>query len=194
MTDSVSTKSLKMKINHFCLIILLIAIFNYAGYAFGYNLIDMLHVKLNELLKMETYTDKVIYAIILLAGLIIFTKKSIWLPFLHDTVFPSLAFIQTVSKKSGDVSVPIKVTPNTRIAYWASLPQKSDKIPDVINAYGDFSNSGIAVSDKNGNANLLIDSGSSYSLPSGRVLQKHIHYRELDLDYGFLGPVMTVYY
>jgi len=194
MTDSVNMKSLKIKINQFCLVILLIAIFNYAGFAFGYNLIDMLHVKLNELLKMETFTDKIIYGIILLAGLIIFTKKYIWLPFLHETVFPSLAFVQTVTKKSGDVSVPIKVTPNTRIAYWASLPQKSDKIPDVINAYGDFSNSGIAISDKNGNANLLIDSGSSYYIPSGRVLQKHIHYRELDLDYGFLGPVKTVYY
>lgn len=194
MNDSVSIKSLKMKIYHICLIILLLAIFNYAGIAFGYNLIDMLHVKLNELLKMETYTDKVIYVLIILAAIKIFMNKSIWLPFLNETAFPSLAFIQTVAKKSGDVSVPVKVTPNTRVAYWASLPQKSDKIPDVVTAYGDFSNSGIAVSDKNGNANLLIDSGSSYFVPSGRVIQKHIHYRELDLDYGFLGPVKTVYY
>jgi len=194
MTESISTKSLKMKIYHFSLIILLIATFNYAGIAFGYNLIDMLHVKLNELLKMETYSDKIIYAIIVLVGIKIFLKKTLWLPFLNESAFPSLAFVQTVTKKSGDVSVSVKVKPNTRVAYWASLPQKSDKIPDVVSAYGDFSNSGIAISDKNGNANLLIDSGSSYSVPSGRVISKHIHYRELDLDFGFLGPVKTVFY
>jgi len=183
-----------MIIYHLCLVILLLATFNYGGIALGYDLIGMIHLKLNELLKLETYTDKIIYTIIILAGIKIFIKKTLWLPLLNETVFPSLAFVQTVTKKSGDVSVPIKVTPNARVAYWASSPQKSDNIPDVITAYGDYSNSGIAISDKNGDANLLIDSGSSYSVPSGRVISKHIHYRELDLDYGMLGPVKTVSY
>jgi len=186
--------SLKMKIYHLCLIIILLATFNYIAIGLGYNLITMIHLKLNELLKIETYGDKVIYGIIILAGLKIFMKKTLWLPFLNETSFPSLAFIQTVIKKNGDVSVSVKVKPNTRVAYWTSLPQKSNEIPDVVTAYGDYSNSGIAIADKNGNANLLIDSGTSYSVPSGRVIQKHIHYRELDLDYGLLGPVQTVYY
>ena len=180
---------------HVSLVIILLAVLNYGAMLFDYNLIKLVHSKLNELLKFETYVDKIIIALIIFAGFHIFMKKTLWLPFLGESAFPTLAFVQTVAKKTGDVSIAIKAKPNTRIAYWASLPQKNkDDIPNVTDAYGDYSNSGVVVSDDNGDATLLLDGGTSYRVPTGRVISRHVHYRELDHDYGFLGEVKTISY
>ena len=133
--------------------------------------------------------------VIIFSAIILVFNKTLWLPFLGETVFPSAAFIPTIFKEEFDLSVPVKVKPNTRVAYWASVPQKNeDIIPEVIEAYADYSNSGVAISDNEGNANLLILSGTSYKVPSGSIIKKHIHYRELDQTNGFLGELKTVYY
>jgi hypothetical protein len=181
--------------NFIILLIVLIGSINYGSIACGYNIIEIIHLKLNELLKTETYSDKVIYSIIVLSAIILLFNKTLWLPFLGETVFPSEAFIPTMVKEDFDLSIPVKVKPNTRVAYWASLPQKNKEIiPDVEDAYADYSNSGVAISDNDGNVNLLILEGTSYKVPSGSIIKKHIHYRELDQEYGFLGEVKTVFY
>jgi hypothetical protein len=181
--------------NFILLIIVLVSSINYGSIAFGYNIIEIIHIKLNELLKTETYSDKIIYSLIVLSAIILSFNKILWLPFLGETVFPSEAFIPTILNEKFNLSVPVTVRPNTRIAYWASLPQKNEEsIPDVVDAYGDYSNSGITVSDKDGNAKLSILSGTSYKVPSGSIIKKHIHYRELDQEYGFIGEIKTVYY
>jgi hypothetical protein len=181
--------------NIILLIIILISSINYGSIAFGYNIIEILHLKLNEILKTETYSDKIIYSIIVLSAILLALNKTLWLPFLGETVFPSEAFIPTMIKEEYDLSVPVKVKPNTRVAYWASLPQKNEEIiPNVVDAYADYSNSGVTISDKEGNVNLLILNGTSYKVPSGSIIKKHIHYRELDQANGFIGEVKTVYY
>lgn len=181
--------------NFIILLIVLIGSINYGSIAFGYNLIEIIHLKLNELLKMETFSDKIIYSIIVLSAIILSFDKTVWLPFLGETVLPSGAFIPTMIKQDFDLSIPVKVKPNTRVAYWSSLPQKNEEIiPDVEDAYADYSNSGVVISDNEGNANLLILEGTSYRVPSGSIIKKHIHYRELDQQYGFLGEVKTVFY
>ena len=181
--------------NNILLLIVLISSINYGSIAFGYNIIEIIHLKLNELLKIETFSNKIIYSIIILSAIILLFKKTLWLPFLGETVFPSEAFIPTMLKGDFDLSIPVKVKPNTRVAYWASLPQKNKEIiPDVVEAYADYSNSGIAISDNEGNVNLLILDGTSYKVPTGSIIKKHIHYRELDQEYGFLGELKTVYY
>jgi hypothetical protein len=79
------------------------------------------------------------------------TRRDVWLTFLGESVLPgSLVPLKEVN---GDTIVEVKVKPNTRVAYWASLPQENSKTPLVHEAYGDFKNAGVVISDKNGVAN-----------------------------------------
>jgi hypothetical protein len=52
------------------------------------------------------------------------------------------------------------------------------------------------MSDINGNASLPIITGSGYTLPSGEVLSRHVHYRILNHpEYkGMMGKVETINY
>ena len=90
------------------------------------------------------------------------------------------------------MNVTIKTVPNVKIAYWAALPKGNN--PDVITAYDDYSNSGVVMSDSNGIAVLPILAGSSYIIPSGRKLDRHIHYRVFNKYYGMMDKLNTKYY
>jgi hypothetical protein len=151
---------------------------------FGYNAFN----KIDSLIGNNF--SKLIY---LLAGISIIAlavRKHTWLPFLGDTVIPAILLPET--KNVGDTSIKIKVTPNTKVAYWSSLPS-TDENPPVDKAYGDYSNAGVSTSDKDGFATLTFNKGTGYIVPSGKYIKPHIHYRELTTDYSIIGPVKTVY-
>jgi hypothetical protein len=50
------------------------------------------------------------------------------------------------------------------------------------------------MSNDKGEATIEIKEGSSYIVPSGNVIPKHVHYRVLGLPYGMIGKIETVYY
>jgi hypothetical protein len=131
-----------------------------------------------------------IYIIAGISLILLSIKKHTWLPFLGDAVIPSILIPET--KNVGDTTIKIKVTPNTKVAYWSSLPSNKENIP-VDKAYGDYSNAGVSKSDKDGYASLTFNKGSGYVVPGGRFLKPHVHYRELHNEYGMIGPVNTVY-
>jgi len=194
MHNKFDNKYLKVRIHQVFLALIIIGSLNWGLFAFNYNIVETLHSSLNNFFGVETYVDKVIYLFILISGIIIGLKKSTWLPFLGETVLPS-QFITNKTKEASDLTITVKVSPLTRVAYWASLPQDNiNKIPDVVTAYGDYSNSGVVTSDKEGNAELAILSSTSYKVPSGDIIKRHVHYRELDHEFGFLGEVKTVFY
>ena len=194
MQTNNQTKYLKVKIHNFFIALVLIGAINWGMTVFNMNLVESLHLLLNKILGFETFIDKVIYLLIAISAIIVGIKKSTWLPFLGEAVFPA-ELIPNKEKEESDLVVTVKVSPYTKVAYWASLPQKDiNKIPDVVTAYGDYSNSGVVVSDANGNVNLAIESSSSYKIPSGEVLKRHIHYRELGHELGFIGEIKTVFY
>jgi len=174
--------------------LVIIGAINWGTSAFGYNLVEMLHSSLNRLVGRETNINKVIYVVIALAALKLAFKKTTWLPFLGYSAFPSSSLIPTKFNLIGNTIVKVHVTPNTRVAYWAALPRKTEDIPFVDDAYGHYENSGVVLSDENGVAELLILPGSEYRVHSGRVIGKHIHYRELDLASGMIGKIETVFY
>ncbi len=122
-------------------------------------------------------------------ALLIF-KKQTWLPFLGESVLPTTLVNET--KNVGDTSIKIKIKPNTKVAYWSSLPLTEEK-PDVQKAYGDYSNAGVSKSDSNGFATLTFNKGSGYVVPSGRFIKPHIHYRVLNEEWGMMGPIKTIY-
>ncbi len=190
--NPMENKYWKTKMYHVVLLLVLIGSLNWGTTAFGYNFVEIIKNLLNNALGMQTYIDKIIYLLVALAGIKLAMNRDLWLPFLGESVLPgSLVPLKNVF---GDTTIAVKVKPNTRIAYWASLPQETNKIPLVHEAYGDFKNAGVVLSNNDGIANLIVNKGTNYIVPTGREIQRHIHYRELDQVYGMMGALQTVYY
>ena len=190
--DSMENKYWKTKMYHILVLLVLVGGVNWGTTALGYNLVEMLKNILNNTFGMETYVDKIVYLLVAFAAIKLAMKRDLWLPFLGEAVLPgSLIPLKEVN---GDTTLEVKVKPNTRVAYWASLPQESSDTPLVHEAYGDFKNAGVVLSDKNGVAKLRVNKGTSYIVPSGREIPRHVHYRELDQVWGLIGPIKTKYY
>lgn len=185
---------LRAKMNMVIAAIVIIGALNWGATAFGYNLVEILNNHINSFLGYQSNTDKIIYIIVALAALKLAFNRNTWLPFLGFSAFPTQSFVPNKNNSMGNTIVKVNVKPNTRIAYWAALPKQSQETPYVNDAYGKFENSGVVMSDLNGVAELLILPGSEYRIPSGSVVNRHIHYRELDLPSGMMGKVQTVYY
>jgi uncharacterized membrane protein YuzA (DUF378 family) len=182
-----------LQMYHIMLVLVLIGGINWGTTALGYNLVEIIHVYLNNLFKTETYYDKVIYIVVGLAAVKLLLSRDVWLPFLGSAAFPST--LVPLKEKKGDTTITVNVEPNVKVAYWASQTS-SEKIPDVFTAYGDFSNSGVVMSDNTGVAKLVLNKGTSYTVPSmtNKEISRHVHYRVLDTNFGMIGPVDTVYY
>ena len=188
-----NSKGKKCNKMHLILVALVvIGSINWGTTAFGYNLVDIIKSALNKAVGQETYLDKIIYVLVALAAIKLASKRDFWLPFLGKTVLPSNLI--PLKDIVGDTTIEVKVHPNTKIAYWASLPQKTAEIPKVEDAYGDYKNAGVVLSDKNGIAKLIINKGTSYTVPYGMEISRHVHYRELDHDMGFIGKIHTQHY
>lgn len=184
-------KYLQVKIHHLTLIIVLIGSLNWGAVAFGYNIVDMLKGKVNTMLNRESYIDKIIYLGVALAAIKLVSNRTTWLPFLGESVLPG-SLIPMKENIGTDTTIKVKVSPNARVAYWASLP--SDSVIPVNKAYGDFSNSGVVLADDKGFAELKIKKSNAYTIPSGKEISKHVHYRELDQGWGMVGDLKTEYY
>ena len=180
--------------NHIILMsLIIIGSVNWGAHALGYNLIDRLSYTLNKLFNSNIPINKIIYIIVAITGLWLASKRTTWLPFLGKTVFPE-SLVPLKQPLNADTTVKIKTIPNVKIAYWAAL-NKGDNT-DVMSAYGNYENSGVTMSDENGDAVLPIMTGTGYTLPSGTILPRHVHYRIVNYSdsCGIMGKIETVYY
>ena len=184
-----------VKLRHLLLVLVFVGALNWGTTAFGYNMVDIVSTNLNELCKCNLYLDKIIYILVALSAVKLMLDRDTWLPFLGKSVLPcSLIPMREIK---GDTVVTVNVKPNTRVAYWASLPQKSDVIPDVVTAYGDYSNAGVVMSDATGKAMLVINKGTDYDVRYrlfNKRIKRHVHYRELCDTFGMVKPIKTVQY
>ena len=177
--------------NHILLLIILFGAINYGTSTFGYNLVELFSNKINNYLGYNLGVNRYIYILIAISAIIIMFNRDLWLPFLGRNVMPT-TLIPLKINPGANKSIEIQVTPNTRVAYWASKPTNDLTSFDI--AYDDFSNSGVVISDDKGIAKLNIIEGSAYSVPGGKIIPKHVHYRELDPLSGTIGPIQSVYY
>lgn len=166
--------------------LVLIGALNWGTFAIGYNFVEIISNFINNLFNTNIKIDTFIYILVALSSLILMFNRNTWLPFLGETVFPSSLI--PFKPGSGNTTITIKTKPHTKIAYWAALP--SSNIPLVKDAYQDYSNSGVVMSDFDGNATLIFDKGTEYIVPSGKKLKSHVHYREID---NMMGPIKTIY-
>lgn len=148
----------------------------------------------------DVYTDdrkNNVFAFIALAIAIYYlSKRDFYLPFLGDTVFPGGNLTQQ-TPLNANVSRSIKVKPYQKVVYWAAEKNKKAN-PNQMpwTAYKDYSNSGVAVANEKGVAELKVRTPAAYSKPWGwfgsRGLRPHIHFR-IQKTSGFWGRVQTVY-
>jgi hypothetical protein len=166
------------------------------GLNWGAKLVNMDFIKLfadslNEIFKSNIPFDQIIYLIITFSTVLLAIRREFWLPFLGKSILPdNLMPIQT--PKGANKIITINTKPNTKIAYWAALPGKFYQ--PVDEAYGNYTNSGVALSDAKGVAKLEIIEGSGYKVPSGKTLERHVHYRLLGLPYAMMSPIYSVKY
>ena len=124
-----------------------------------------------------------------LALMLNLTNRDFYLPFLGQMVYPTYLLKQQTPKGSTMKVRVHNVIPNSKILYWASYKNKHD-FP--WNAYDDYSNSGVALSNKDGIVVVEVKKPVSYKIPSGKLLKPHVHYRETLSD-GMLSHVKTFY-
>ncbi len=137
--------------------------------------------------------QRVIFVLVGFSALILMFNRNFYLPFLGETVLPQSLLNKDNKPNIGTFSIEVKVEPNVRVIYWASETTK-DILP-VSAAYGEFLNSGITTSDKNGIAKLVLRKPSSYTVKKGlfkKTLKPHIHYR-YSLPNGLMSEIKTVY-
>lgn len=153
------------------------------------------YLSINYMNKSLFGTSKVITTIIGLAALLYLFDRNFYLPFLDKTVFP-FGKRDAVTSITGLVSVTIdNLPPNTTVIYWASQ-NGNNVISNPKDAYGDFSNRGITMSDNTGKAILKVQCPSKYNIGGvfAKTLDKHVHYRfELPEYPGMFSDIKTKY-
>ena len=170
--------------------IVIVGAINWGTTALGYNLVEMLSKFINTNLKTDLPIDKAIYILVALCGISLAYKRTTWLPFLGKTILPGNLVTKQTPEKA-DKKIKVKVEPKSKVAYWAATG-KDKKDQDVFDAYGDNSNSGVVVADDKGNAELPIIEGGSYTVPNGKRIPRHVHYRVIGNS--MMERVNTVYY
>jgi uncharacterized membrane protein YuzA (DUF378 family) len=116
-----------------------------------------------------------IYILVGMAALILSIQRDTYLPFLGHTVMP-----QPTDEDKPVGTLIIKeisgLPANVKVIYWAALP--SDTVIDnPTDAYGDYSNQGVTMTDVNGNATFEVTQPASYRVKFKGILKPHIHYR-----------------
>ena len=160
---------------------------------FDISLIDIITQAINSFFGTNFYLRDYVYLAAGISGLLIAFKRDNWLPFLGRSVFPhNILRQQTPQDATEEITVNVK-EPNAKVIYWASKDTQNETTP-VFEAYDDFSNAGVAISDKDGNAILKVRKSTGYIVPNGKYIKRHVHYRLAMDEYSMLGSVNTAYY
>jgi hypothetical protein len=134
----------------------------------------------------------VLFAAVGLAALYVGLRRDSYLPFLGETVLPC-SLLKEQTPEHADTEVRIHGLPaNAKVLFWATEPATEglERIRDWRRAYLDFSNAGVTTADSSGYATLRIRKPQPYTIPSGRRLEPHVHWRVCG-DGGMIGPVQT---
>jgi hypothetical protein len=131
-----------------------------------------------------------IYVLVGVSALAIMFNRDTYLPFLGPTVVPC-SVLEPRDPPGATREVKINVEPNVKIIYWAAEPNSGEKLNSWKNAYLDYQNAGVAISNGEGAAVLKIREPQSYKVPFKGQLAPHVHYRVCG-QAGWMGRINTV--
>lgn len=134
-----------------------------------------------------------LYIFVGLCALYLMFQRDVYLPFLGETVLPC-SLLEERGVNGADTEVPLGGLPaGAKILFWASEPAASAApLPDWRKAYAAFENAGVTHADAQGFATLRVRRPQPYSVPSGKRLESHVHWRVCGAD-GLIGPVQTTW-
>lgn len=148
----------------------------------------------NFLMSINTCGINKIINLFIAASALMVIKRDYFLPFLGEAVIPN-GVLETSQPKDANIGVVVNVPPSTKVIYWAA--ESSDEINQTPwKAYNKYSNSGVAISDENGQATLKFREPAVYMKPSmfglEKQLQPHVHFRYAKTN-GMFSRVETIF-
>lgn len=133
-----------------------------------------------------------IYTLIGLAGIYLLIGRDAFLPFLSYGVIP--CNVLSISEPlEWDTEVELDAPDGSLVVYWAADGAKYNNIPDAKQAYGNYSNSGVAIT-QNGIAIARIKHPTKYTVNRFGINSEqnpHIHYRYCMRNNPILSEVFT---
>lgn len=136
-----------------------------------------------------------------LAFVILF-ERDMYLPFLADCAFPSSLLVVNESRVKGDNEIAVSIgdlPAGVKVVYWASEPKdpRSIQLKSWKEAYGDYTNAGVVITNNAGVATLTVRCPQAYTVSHFGMhkseIPPHIHYRyELPGTKGMLSEVFTL--
>jgi hypothetical protein len=140
-------------------------------------------------LPSQNITYNIFAVLVGLSGLFYLFQRDFYLPFLGITAVP----LQVSNKP---IENPIKVQldklpPNVNVIYWGAEPSLTTS-PNFIEAYKEYTNSGIVKTDNQGQVTIDIKCPGKYIVGNiiKRELPSHIHYR-YEISKGLLSSIFT---
>ena len=122
--------------------------------------------------------------------------KETFLPFLGSTVYPISLIPSAIHPKKTNFSVEVNLNyPNgSKVIYWAADGGNEDNkiAKNPMDAYGNYNNSGVAIIN-NKKTTLHLNCPNKYKIPSGRTLDKHLHYRVAIPNNPILSNIKTLF-
>lgn len=139
-------------------------------------------------------SNRYLFAAVGLAALYLVFDRDFYLPFLGKCAVPILEHGKTPMENAKSIEIK-NLPPNVKVIYWAANANDS-AFKNPMEAYGDYTNSGITRSDAEGNAILQVECPARYSVTKFGIMEsqlpKHVHYRFETPDIpGLLSPVYT---
>jgi len=131
--------------------------------------------------------------LIFVAAIVLIFNRNTYLPFLGKCAIPPSLLMNEKIPEGASKTHVLKlndVDDGTRVIYWAALKSNDDKIKPPTEAYGDYSNAGIAIV-KNKKTLLHFNCPDKYSVGS-MVLNSHVHYRLMTPNDPILSSVYTI--
>lgn len=126
--------------------------------------------------------SRIIFLAFAAAALMLVSERDYYLPFLGDCVFPNGLLANHVTPNGADTMITAVIQPHTKAVYWAAEPcMENCEVPVMAwDAYQNYTNSGVAVSDENGVVKFMVRGPQAYNIPfKESTLQPHVHYRYL---------------
>lgn len=152
------------------------------------------------LLSSNVYSImKILSIIVLIASIYIGANRNTYLPFLGRTAIPPVVFLQEKVPQGSNVSYVLTLSDENAVdgaylLYWGALHSDQSKPrPNPIEAYGDYSNTGI-VRIKDKKATLFFNCPDKYNVANGmKTVDRHIHYRVIKPNDPMMSAVYTAY-